>query len=302
MSRSSESKEQKAQMRQEIIIHVMGATGAGKCTFVNYLVPNERLKSKVGHELTSCTSELHPITLNFPNDPFLQQYKITLVDCPGFDDTYVGDAAILQHIADSLAESYRDKNVPGSVIYLHDISNDRFSGTARRNLEMFHHMCGISALSKVIIGTTKWGRTPFEIGTQHDKELKEVHWRSMLDSGTKTMRFEDSYDSALSFIKQIVRDDMLGICLMIQREMVDDKKILSETKAGRMLRLQTIQEVLIMERKMLELEKTMAEGGGDSAAQKAHEETRSNMDALLLQIQQLHIPFLRKLKRFFRFL
>ncbi|KAF9555461.1 hypothetical protein CPC08DRAFT_821053 [Agrocybe pediades] len=284
--------------RQEIIIPVMGATGVGKSTFVNYLAQDERQKSKVGHGSTSCTSELHHIALTFLNDPFLQQYKITLVDTPGFDDTYVGDAAILQRIADSLETAYREKKVLGGVIYLHDISSDRFSGTARRNLEMFNHMCGNAALKKVIIGTTKWGRTPLDIGAKHEDELKQVHWRPMMEQGAKTKRFEDSYDSALSFISQMVRDEMLEICLMIQQEIVDDKKIIPETQAGTKLRY-TLQEVLDMQRKMLELEKVIAEGGGDDATQKAHEEARQRMDALMLQIQQLKVPFLRKLKKFF---
>ncbi|KAF9555458.1 hypothetical protein CPC08DRAFT_765907 [Agrocybe pediades] len=285
---------------QEIIIPVMGATGAGKSTFVNYLVQDERQKSKVGHQLTSCTSELQPITLNFPNDRFLQQYTVTLVDTPGFDDTYIGDTTILQRIADWLEKAYRDKKVLGGVIYLHDISNDRFSGTAKRNLEMFNHMCGKAALKRVIIGTTKWRRTPPEIGNKHEKELKQEHWRPMLAKNAEAMRFEDSYDSALSFIKQIIRKEILRICLRIQQEMVDDKKIIPETQAGMQLRY-TLQEVLDMQRKMLDLEKAMAEGSSDDAAQKAHEETTRKMDALMLQIEQLKIPFLRKLKRFFGF-
>ncbi|KAF9539710.1 hypothetical protein CPC08DRAFT_770924 [Agrocybe pediades] len=291
---------QSTNSRKEIIIPVMGATGAGKSTFVNYLVQDKALQSQVGHNLTSCTSQLHPITLSFPNDSLLKEYIVTLVDTPGFDDTYIGDTAILQRIADWLEKAYRNKKVLGGVIYLHDISSNRFSGTARRNLEMFNHMCGNSALKKVIIGTTMWGRTPPDIGREHEKELKEVHWRPMLDKGAKTMRFEDSYDSALSFIKEIVRDRLLQIYFMIQQEMVDDKKIIPETQAGKQLRY-TLQEVLDMQKKMLELEKAMAEGGGDDAAQRAHEEARQKMDALMLQIEQLKIPFLRKLKRFFGF-
>ncbi|KAF4615066.1 hypothetical protein D9613_003470 [Agrocybe pediades] len=292
---------QSADSKREIIIPVMGATGAGKSTFVNYLVQEERQKSEVGHKLTSCTSELHPIWLNFPEDDFLKHYTITLVDTPGFDDTYVGDTAILQRIADWLGKAYRDRKILGGVIYLHDISSDRFSGTARRNLEMFNHMCGNTALKKVIIGTTKWGRTPRDIGKKHEEELKKVHWLPMLEKGAKTKRFDDNHDSALSFIKQIVRDEMLRTCLMIQEEIVDNKKIIPETQAGKELRY-TLQEVLEMQRKMAELEQAMAEGRGDDVAQRAHEETRRKMDDLMLQIQQLKVPFFRKLKRIFGFL
>ncbi|KAF9537982.1 hypothetical protein CPC08DRAFT_717618 [Agrocybe pediades] len=292
-------REQRSDARQEIIIPVMGAPNAGKSTFINHLVQDKRQESKVGHGPTSCTSALHPITLTFPNDVLLKHYAITLVDTPGFDDTYVGDAAILQRIADWLGKAYRDKKILGGVIYLHDISSGRFSGTERRNLEMFNLMCGNTALKKVIIGTTKWGRTPSFIGAKDEKELKEIHWRPMLEKGARTMRFEDSYDSALSFIREIVRIAMLDVCLMIQQEMVDDKKIIPETQAGKEIRY-TLQEILDMQGKRLELEKAMEEGGGDDAAQRAHEEAIRKMDSLMLQIEQLKVPFRRKLKRFFK--
>ncbi|KAF9561427.1 hypothetical protein CPC08DRAFT_603296, partial [Agrocybe pediades] len=273
---------------------IMGATGAGKSTFVNYLVQDERLKSEVGHRLTSCTSELHPIRLTFPNDDLLKYYTITLVDTPGFDDTYVGDVAILQRITDWLGIAYRHRKVLGGVIYLHDISSDRFSGTARRNLEMFNLMCGDAALGKVIIGTTKWGRTPAEIGRKHDNELKGVHWEPMLAKGARTRRFDDSYDSALSFIRDILRHKLLEVYLQIQTEIVDDKKIIPETRAGKELRF-TLEEVLAMQRRMAELEKRQAEGGGDDGVAQIHKEAQDKVDALIGQIQQLKVPFLRKL-------
>ncbi|KAF9555460.1 hypothetical protein CPC08DRAFT_765909 [Agrocybe pediades] len=121
----------KADSRKEMIIPVMGVTGAGKSTFINYLVQDNQQKFDVGSQLTSCTSEVRSIKLHFPNDPFLQQYTAILVDTPGFNDTYMGDTPVPQRIADWLAKAHRDKKVLGGVIYLHDISSDRFSGTEK---------------------------------------------------------------------------------------------------------------------------------------------------------------------------
>ncbi|KAF9555476.1 hypothetical protein CPC08DRAFT_671006, partial [Agrocybe pediades] len=190
----------------------MGATGAGKSTFVNYLVQDEALKSPVGHGLTSCTSELRPIPLCFPNDNLLRLYRITLVDTPGFDDTYVGDAAILQRIADWFANAYREKKVLAGVIYLHDITSKKLTGSALKNLAMFQAMCGEAAFRKVILGTTNWKRTSTESPVsgegcekeRREKELKDVHWKPMLAKEARTKRFDDSYDSAVSFVKDIL--------------------------------------------------------------------------------------------------
>ncbi|KAF4615012.1 hypothetical protein D9613_003497 [Agrocybe pediades] len=287
-----------ADSMQEIIIPVMGASGAGKSTFVNYLVQDEKHKSKVGHGLTSCTAEVLPIRLNFPDDDLLKHYTIILLDTPGFDDTYRQDAAILKLVADWLEKAYRHKKKLAGVIYLHDISEDRFSQTARRNLNVFNDMCGDALLSKVIFGTTKWNRTPEEVGKKHEDDLKEVHWDAMLKKGAKSKRFEDSRDSALSFIKHIVTDTLLKVCFRIQEEMVDDWKIIAETQAGRNL-LWPLQDVLALHKEMLELEKVMAQGGDAEAAQR-YKETKWKMDALKLKIQWSKVQqLLRKVKKFF---
>ncbi|KAF9541798.1 hypothetical protein CPC08DRAFT_717070 [Agrocybe pediades] len=282
--------------RPEIIIPIIGASGAGMSTFVNYLVQDEALKSPVGHRLTSCTSELLPIPLSFPNDDLLKHYKIILVDTPGFTDTHVGDAAILQRIADWLGKAYRDKKVLGGVIYLHDIFDERYSGTVWRNLEMLQHMCGEAAFGKVIIGTTKWTRISRQIGKDHEEELKDVYWRLMLAKGACTKRFDDSYDSALSFVKDILRHRLLDVYLRIQTENVDDKKIIPETQAGKELRF-TLKEVLAMQRRMAQLEEKKAEGAGDDGVARKYKETEDKVDALIGQIQDSAVPFVKDILR-----
>ncbi|KAF9555459.1 hypothetical protein CPC08DRAFT_132010 [Agrocybe pediades] len=124
MPQTRNSGEQSADSRKEIIILVIGATGAGKSTFVNYLVQDEQQKSQVGHKLTSCTSELHPITLTFPNDSLLKQYMVTLVDAPGFDDTSLDDTTILQRITCWLENAYLLFSLPRTA----GIKVRRFSG------------------------------------------------------------------------------------------------------------------------------------------------------------------------------
>lgn len=54
---------------------------------------------KVGHELASCTSTVEERTVIFNDCVALRDYRITLVDTPGFDDTYETDMDILKRIA-----------------------------------------------------------------------------------------------------------------------------------------------------------------------------------------------------------
>ena len=62
---------------------------------------------KVGHATTSCTANLQPVVLD-PGEKFpsLKNYRVVMVDTPGFDDTFVGDVEILRRIADWLTVSY----------------------------------------------------------------------------------------------------------------------------------------------------------------------------------------------------
>ena len=60
----------------------------------------------VGRSLASCTTDLHfGYIEKIEGHPLLQEYRIVLIDTPGFDDTYKTDFAILEKIANWLKDS-----------------------------------------------------------------------------------------------------------------------------------------------------------------------------------------------------
>ena len=60
----------------------------------------------VGRSLASCTADLHfGYIEKIEGHPLLQEYRIVLIDTPGFDDTYKTDFAILEKIANWLKDS-----------------------------------------------------------------------------------------------------------------------------------------------------------------------------------------------------
>ncbi|KAF8147716.1 P-loop containing nucleoside triphosphate hydrolase protein [Crassisporium funariophilum] len=297
---------------KDIVIPVMGPTGAGKSTFINSLLGKERMR--VGHYLTSCTAHLEfdIIPCDSRRFPDLAGYRVIIVDTPGFDDTYEGDAEILRRIADWLKNSYRQEMVLGGVIYLHDISQDRFSGTARRNLEMFNHLCGDAALSKVVLGTTKWGRVPREAAVNRERELRCTHWKFMIDKGSNMLPFTGDRQTAQAFVDLVVglfanamfassssgQDSFeSAVPLEIQKELALERKIIPQTLAGQELRY-TLQEVLEMQKQMVGYETALAKGG-DQEAKKKLEETREKMEKIQKGIQDLKIPFMKRLLGFF---
>ncbi|PPQ89612.1 hypothetical protein CVT25_012489 [Psilocybe cyanescens] len=188
-----------------IVIPIMGATGVGKSTFINK-VAGQNLAA-VGHEIESCTAEIQIVDIGhsvFLDAPWLKNRRLCLVDTPGFDDTYKDDVEILETIATWLKSSYKE-NVLGGVIYLHDLSIDRYTDTAKKNLNMFCQLCGMDALDRVIVGATKANRLNKDAALNRLERLKETHWKEMMKHGSHIFLVDDDPRSALQIVKAVLR-------------------------------------------------------------------------------------------------
>lgn len=91
----------------DVIIPIMGPTGVGKSTFINYIAGRE--VAEVGHDLCSRTIQLCPIIIDSSQSAPLNGGRLVLVDTPGFDDTCVDDTAILHSISLWLENMYHKK-------------------------------------------------------------------------------------------------------------------------------------------------------------------------------------------------
>jgi len=62
---------------------------------------------KVGHQLSSCTLEIETVVID-PSDRFpnLKNYRIVIVDTPGFDDTFMSDVETLRRITNWLTATW----------------------------------------------------------------------------------------------------------------------------------------------------------------------------------------------------
>ena len=184
------------------------------------------------------------------------------------------------------------------VIYLHDISLTRMQGTSRRNLEVFSHLCGDSALDKVILATTMWNRVEEKEGTGRESDLREKFWKKMIGKGSTVFRFTRTHESAWEIVHHILQPRILPLSLLIQRELVDLQKRLPETEAGQCLRR-------ALER-LLEEQKGIArrlEGDQDlqrdEGLREKYEANQSEIRSTLVQIKNLKIPLGRRIARFF---
>jgi hypothetical protein len=91
-------------------------------------------------------------------------YKIKLVDTPGFDDTDRIDTEILTLIADCFQGSYEDRVFLSGIIYLHRISDVRMSGSSTKNLRLFRKLCGSDNMTSVTLVTTMWDKVEEGMG------------------------------------------------------------------------------------------------------------------------------------------
>ena len=55
--------------------------------------------------MESCTTDITPVVVEIPNNPFFDGRRLIVVDTPGFDDTNGNDLEILRRIALWLASS-----------------------------------------------------------------------------------------------------------------------------------------------------------------------------------------------------
>ncbi|KAG6331487.1 hypothetical protein ID866_7601 [Astraeus odoratus] len=214
----------------DVIVAVMGPTGAGKSTFIGRAVGSP--DARVGHDLTTFTTQVRAV--RYPHSDGIR--NIVLLDTPGFDDTYLTDTRILRTIADWLKETYKQNAKLSGILYFRRITDPRVAGTPLRNLNMFKELCGKDNFKNIILVTTMWDelQTDTQLGTQREKELVSDFWQPMIRLGSTTHRFDGTEECAWNIINSIsVSQPADRQPLQIQREMVDERKPTYKTAAGK---------------------------------------------------------------------
>jgi len=275
----------------DIVVPVMGATGVGKSTFINNFMGKNAVI--VGHGLKSCTAQLTPVILPITEPAHLQGRRLVLVDTPGFDDTYTSDSEILRRIAIWLASSYDSKMKLSGIIYLHDISQPVMLGSVRQNLAVFQDLCGNKAFSSTIIGTTMSDKISQEVSERRSNEISSTYWKGMIEAGATVYPLGNDTASARNMLTIILQNVKLSQgpsepsteTVEVQYEVVDQVKLVSETKAGKQLK-STLKEVLEMQKKLALQAENHAE---------RRKEHSDNVNKLDIQINALKVPFSRRL-------
>ncbi|KAF8811557.1 hypothetical protein BYT27DRAFT_7183821 [Phlegmacium glaucopus] len=193
----------------DIIIVFLGHPGSGKSNFVDILTDQPGRRAGVG--LQSCTAEVRAVKVS--NHPTYGD-RLVLVDTPGFVTTGSDkfDLEILEMVTNWLRASYGKSKKLAGVVYMHQITGNTIAGSPHTNLHMFAKLCGDLAMKKVLLVTTMWDkvyspalRNRREECFQHEKELFECHWKTMVDGGAMTARSTNSPKSAWDIIDTFLK-------------------------------------------------------------------------------------------------
>lgn len=157
--------------------------------------------------------------------------KVCIIDTPGFDEAKRTDSEILTEIAKLLSAQYQLGVELKGIIYIHRITDVRYTGSAVKTFQIFQKICGEKPLKNVLLVTSRWSADlDEETGSQREGELKENFWAYMLDRGSHMSRFYGDRDSAIMLISQLLVKD--SVVLDLQHELVDKRKQLKDTTAG----------------------------------------------------------------------
>ncbi|KAK6222938.1 hypothetical protein LQW54_000749 [Pestalotiopsis sp. IQ-011] len=211
----------------EVLIAVIGVTGAGKSTFINAAADKHNLK--VGDDIFSCTQEIASESFEYNGR------KITLIDTPGFDDTYVSDADVLKTVATHLTDTYIEGRLLNGAIFLQPINGQRCTGNEMKRTKLFKLLLGEDAYSRVVIGTTMWDDLgDVARGTrQQEQRMKDGSiWGDMINHGASVIKHENTRESALRIVDKILEFPS-PIEIQLQAELRENGGNLAETSAAR---------------------------------------------------------------------
>jgi L-lactate utilization protein LutC len=203
--------------------------------------------------------------------------RICLIDTPGFNDTNRTDADILQEVAYWLVKSYQLGIRLNGIIYLHNITDVRMTGSAVRGLSVFKAICGAENFYGVTMATTFWDLVEdIEKADQDTRELRQNprFWKDFVDGKCTTRSLSAGKTSAMELVTAIAHSDK-RLILKMQRELVDEGLLIYETDAGRELKESWTNEKSSLHTSLDETRKEIAEALAASEAEREKDKQES---------------------------
>ena len=157
------------------------------------------------------------------------------------------------------------------VLFLHRISDNKFSQTADRISTMLKNLCGDSAMTHLMLCTTMWDRVPQDEGHERFDELCDTGaWKEMISKEASTSMISNigptAKEEAEKILSELIKHAQ-PVEVAIQDEIVNQGKTVAETGAGKVLSKHLRETQAEAEHKMIELQKTLEKEKDDKAAE-----------------------------------
>jgi len=164
---------------------------------------------------------------------------------------------ILRTIGSVLASQFQEGHKLSGVIYMQRITDPRMSGIARRNFNMLNKLCGPDFMENVVITTTRWNEVDYSVGCARERELqtKDIFFKPALEENARYIRHDNGIHSARDIVRYILHKPPRA--LLIQVEMIEQRKAVSETSAGKELQNEFSAQMEKQAEEMHELKKQM---------------------------------------------
>ncbi|KAF7979295.1 hypothetical protein HWV62_43006 [Athelia sp. TMB] len=133
------------------------------------------------------------------NHPTNRSSSVVLVEVPGFGATDYGVLEEIQKVQAWMTRHLKNGQLAG-VIYLHRISENRWSQSTANSLFVIQQLFGLDSMQHFVVATTMWSEVRTEIAESREQSIKEGVVRDIIERGGKMARFYDSSESAWDII------------------------------------------------------------------------------------------------------
>lgn len=151
---------------------------------------------------------------------------------------------------------------------------------------MFRELCGEKTLKNVILMTNMWGRVTSQQGADREQQLRDKYFKAAIEKGAQLQRHINTPESARAILRKILKNKPLA--LRIQRELIDEHKDISQTRAGVELNREIREVVEKYQGEIRELEESVRK-----AIEEKDEESREELEEEKKRMQE-EIENLRK--------
>ena len=167
---------------------------------------------------------------------------------------------------------------------------------------MFGELCGDKSARNVVLLTTMWDKARnHEEASKRESGLKERYWNVMIHHGATVARFQmnGSKPDPWSIVDNVIQRHQLGQALLLQEEMVDIGKRLSETYAGRAL-FRDLEGLINKQNKTIKSLEEQVEGGKtDEDVQREIVALQKEIEKIVQEFESMKIPLGRRISLFF---